>query len=152
MNQASHYVDLVQWFGGEIASVKSEVATLNRRIECEDTGAAVIRFKSNAIGVIAVTMLTYPENVEGSLTLLAEHATIKIGGKALNKLEICKGKHLDITADLDNTNYEPATVYGNGHGEYYKKLQHYLKSPYHPDAIHGREGLKSLKLLTDIYQ
>jgi UDP-N-acetyl-2-amino-2-deoxyglucuronate dehydrogenase len=150
MNQASHYVDLVQWFGGEISSVKSEMATLNRRIECEDTGAAVIRFKSNAIGVIAVTMLTYPENVEGSLTLLAEHATIKIGGKALNKLEICKGKN--IPADIENTNYEPTTVYGNGHGEYYRKLREFIKQPFHPDALHGREGLKSLKLLSDIYE
>lgn len=152
MNQASHYVDLVQWFGGEIASVKSEVATLGRDIECEDTGASVIRFKSNAIGVIAVTMLTYPENLEGSLTILAEHATIKIGGKALNKLEVCKAKDESIFADAEQTNYEPATVYGNGHGEYYRKLFDYMKEPSHPDAIHGREGLKSLKLLTEIYR
>lgn len=152
MNQASHYVDLVQWFGGDIDSVKSEVATLGRKIECEDTGAAVIRFKSNTIGVLAVTMLTYPENQEGSLTLIAENATIKIGGKALNKLEVCKGKDESILADVEKTNYEPTTVYGNGHGEYYKKLFHYMKEPHHPEAIHGREGLKSLKLLTEIYR
>jgi UDP-N-acetyl-2-amino-2-deoxyglucuronate dehydrogenase len=151
MNQASHYVDLVQWFGGDIESVKSEIATLGRKIECEDTGAAVIRFKSNAIGVIAVTMLTYPENQEGSLTILAENATIKIGGKALNKLEICQGKDESIFA-VEEVNYEPATVYGNGHGEYYRKLCGYLKDPSHPEAIHGREGLKSLKLLTEIYR
>jgi UDP-N-acetyl-2-amino-2-deoxyglucuronate dehydrogenase len=152
MNQASHYVDLVQWFGGDIDSVKSEVAAPSRNIQCEDTGAAVIRFKSNAIGVIAVTMLTYPENLEGSLTLLAEHATIKIGGKALNKLEICKAKDTEIFADTENTNYEPTTVYGNGHGEYYRQLHHYMNDPEHPEAINGREGLKSLKLLTDIYR
>jgi UDP-N-acetyl-2-amino-2-deoxyglucuronate dehydrogenase len=152
MNQASHYVDLVQWFGGDIESVKSEVATLGRAIDCEDTGAAVIRFKSNAIGVIAVSMLTYPENQEGSLTFLAENATIKIGGKALNKLEICKAKDEAIFADSEQTNYEPATVYGNGHGEYYRQLAHYMKEPNHPEAINGREGLKSLKLLTDIYK
>ncbi|MDR3476689.1 MAG: Gfo/Idh/MocA family oxidoreductase [Gammaproteobacteria bacterium] len=152
MNQASHYVDLVQWFGGEIESVKSEVAAPTRKIQCEDTGAAVIRFKSNAIGVIAVTMLTYPENLEGSLTLLAEHATIKIGGKALNKLEICKAKDPSVFADGENTNYEPTTVYGNGHGEYYRKLHDYMTDPHHPEAINGREGLKSLKLLTEIYR
>lgn len=152
MNQASHYVDLVQWFGGEIESVKAEIATLDRKIECEDTGAAVIRFKSNAIGVIAVTMLTYPENQEGSLTILAENATIKIGGKALNKLEICKCKDESILGDMEEANYEPTTVYGNGHGEYYRKLSHYIKEPNHPEAIHGREGLKSLKLLTEIYR
>jgi UDP-N-acetyl-2-amino-2-deoxyglucuronate dehydrogenase len=96
-------------------------------------------------------MLTYPENQEGSLTLLAENATIKIGGKALNKLEICKGKDETIVADMD-TNYEPTTVYGNGHGEYYRKLSLYMNDPNHPEAIDGREGLKSLKLLTDIYK
>lgn len=151
MNQASHYVDLVQWFGGDIASVKAEVATLGRDIECEDTGAAVIRFNSGAIGVVAVTMLTYPENQEGSLTLLAEHATIKIGGKALNKLEICRGKDESVVVNVEN-NYEPTTIYGNGHGEYYKKLREYMNEPNHPEAINGREGLKSLKLLTEIYR
>ena len=152
MNQASHYVDLVQWFGGDVESVKAEIATLDRKIECEDTGAAVIRFKSNTIGVLAVTMLTYPENQEGSLTLLAENATIKIGGKALNKLEVCKGKDSAIFLDAE-TNYEPTTIYGNGHGEYYRKLSHYFKeNPYHPEAVHGREGLKSLKLLSEIYR
>lgn len=152
MNQASHYVDLVQWFGGDIVSVKSEIATLGRKIDCEDTGAAVIRFKSNAIGVLAVTMLTYPENQEGSLTILSENATIKIGGKALNKLEICKCKDESVFSDSEATNYEPATVYGNGHGEYYRALSHYLSEPNHPEAINGREGLKSLKLLTEIYR
>jgi UDP-N-acetyl-2-amino-2-deoxyglucuronate dehydrogenase len=151
MNQASHYVDLVQWFGGEIVSIKSEIATLSRQIECEDTGAAVIRFKSNLIGVIAVTMLTYPENLEGSLTLLAENASIKIGGKALNQFEICKIKDPSIKTNLESINYEPATIYGNGHREYYRKLVQYLDEPYHPEAIHGRECLKSLKLLTTIY-
>lgn len=151
MNQASHYVDLVQWFGGDVENVQAEVATLARKIECEDTGAAVIRFKNNAIGVISVTMLTYPENQEGSLTLLAENATIKIGGKALNKLEVCKGRDESIFVDEDK-NYEPATVYGNGHGEYYRNLYDFMKNPNHPEAINGREGLKSLKLLTDIYR
>jgi UDP-N-acetyl-2-amino-2-deoxyglucuronate dehydrogenase len=151
MNQASHYIDLVQWFGGETQSVKSEIATLSRAIECEDTGAVIIRFKSSAIGIISVTMLTYPENLEGSLTLIAEKATIKIGGKALNQFEICKGSDPEIT-DYFSANYEPDTVYGNGHGEYYRHLIKYLKEPYHPEAIHGREGLKTLKLLSEIYQ
>jgi UDP-N-acetyl-2-amino-2-deoxyglucuronate dehydrogenase len=146
MNQACHYVDLVQWFGGEVSSIKSEVATLGRKIECEDTGAAVIRFKSDAIGVLAVTMLTYPENQEGSLTLLAEHATIKIGGKALDKLEVCKAKDESVLAEAE----ENETV-KSGHGEYYRRLNGFIREPGHPEAVSGREGLKSLKLLSEIY-
>ncbi len=70
MNQASHYVDLVQWLLGPVESVMAKTATLARRIETEDTGIAVLKFRSGALGVIEVTMLTYPRNLEGSITIL----------------------------------------------------------------------------------
>src|SRR5512146_782182 len=37
MNQASHYVDLVQWLVGPVASVMAYVGTLARNIQVEDT-------------------------------------------------------------------------------------------------------------------
>jgi UDP-N-acetyl-2-amino-2-deoxyglucuronate dehydrogenase len=80
MNQASHYVDLIQWLVGPVESVIAKTATLARRIETEDTGIAVLKFRSGALGVIEVTMLTYPKNLEGSLTLLGEKGTVRIGG------------------------------------------------------------------------
>lgn len=153
MNQASHYVDLVQWFGGDIKTVSSELATFERKIECEDSGSALIRFSSGAIGTVAVTMLTYPENLEGSLTVLAEKGSFKISGRALNKLEIFRmaGNPLSEN-EVKSLNYEPLTVYGNGHGVYYHELLNFLKEPGNPKAISGREGLKSLKLICQIYK
>jgi UDP-N-acetyl-2-amino-2-deoxyglucuronate dehydrogenase len=70
MNQASHYVDLIQWLIGPVESVVAKTATLARRIETEDSGVAVLKFRSGALGTIEVTMLTYPKNLEGSLTIL----------------------------------------------------------------------------------
>ena len=152
MNQASHYVDLVQWFGGEIQTVKSELATFARKIECEDSGAALIRFKSGTIGTIAVTMLTYPENLEGSLTVLGEKGTFRISGKALNKLDVLRLEGGALSEkEIADMNYEPTTVYGNGHGVYYHELIKFLNEPGHPKAITGKEGLKSLKLICQIY-
>src|SRR6476469_948109 len=72
MNQASHYVDLMQWVVGPVESVMAKTATLARKIETEDTGVAILRFRSGALGVIEVTMLAYPRNIEGSFTLLGE--------------------------------------------------------------------------------
>lgn len=152
MNQASHYLDLLQWFGGPLDRVTSELDTFGRKIECEDTGAAVIRFQSGAIGVVSVSMLTYPENLEGSLTFIAEHATLKIGGKALNQFEVCRAKNQAYFIEAEKENYEPKTVYGNGHQEYYKKLYTHFHNSGHPEAVTGREGLKSLKLITEIYR
>ena len=87
MNQASHYVDLIQWLVGPVESVMAKTATLARRIESEDTGVAVLKFRSGALGVIEVTMLTYPRNLEGSITILGEKGTVKVGGTAVNRVE-----------------------------------------------------------------
>src|SRR5687768_11507268 len=87
MNQASHYVDLIQWLMGPVESVMAKTATLARRIETEDSGIAILKFRSGALGMIQVTMLTYPRNLEGSITLLGETGSVKIGGTAVNKIE-----------------------------------------------------------------
>src|SRR4029079_123127 len=60
MNQASHYVDLIQWMVGPVESVMARTATQARRIEAEDSGVALLRFRSGALGVIEVNVLTYP--------------------------------------------------------------------------------------------
>ena len=39
MNQASHYVDLLDWLVGPVESVSASIATLGRSIEVEDTAA-----------------------------------------------------------------------------------------------------------------
>ncbi|MEG1604186.1 MAG: Gfo/Idh/MocA family oxidoreductase, partial [Cloacibacillus sp.] len=79
-NQASHYVDLVQWFGGEVADVKAQYSTQKIKMEAEDTISVVLKFKSGAIGSINATVLTYPKNLEGSLTILGEKGTVRVGG------------------------------------------------------------------------
>nr|MBA3338839.1 Gfo/Idh/MocA family oxidoreductase [Geodermatophilaceae bacterium]MBA3673121.1 Gfo/Idh/MocA family oxidoreductase [Gemmatimonadaceae bacterium] len=87
MNQASHYVDLMQWLVGPVESVMAKTATQARRIEAEDSGVAVLKFRSGALGVIEVNVLTFPRNLEGSITLLGEHGSVKIGGTAVNKVD-----------------------------------------------------------------
>lgn len=70
MNQASHYIDLVDWLIGPVESVQAYVATLARDIQVEDTATVGIRWRSGALGSVNVTMLTYPRNLEGSITII----------------------------------------------------------------------------------
>src|SRR5690606_18205547 len=56
MNQASHYVDLLDWLIGPVQTVHAFTATLARNIEVEDTGVAAVRWRSGALGTISVTM------------------------------------------------------------------------------------------------
>ena len=69
MNQAIHYLDLLQWFGGEIIEIKSFNKTLFRNIEAEDTSVNSLAFSNGALGSCNVTMLTYPNNLETSITI-----------------------------------------------------------------------------------
>jgi len=152
MNQASHYVDMIQWLVGPVESVVAKTATLARRIETEDSGAAVLRFRSGALGVIEVTMLTYPKNLEGSITILGETGTVKIGGTAVNRVEHWQFAEYDDDDKLvEAASTNPPNVYGFGHEVYYRNVLAVLRGEAAPETD-GREGRKSLELLLGIYE
>ena len=152
MNQASHYVDLVQWLVGPVESVMAKTATLARRIETEDTGIAVLKFRSGALGVIEVTMLTYPRNLEGSITILGEKGTVKVGGTAVNRIEHWSFADYDDDDKLiESTATNPPTVYGFGHEGYYRNVVAVLRGQAKAETD-GRAGRKSLELILGIYE
>mgnify|MGYP001549539743 FL=1 len=152
MNQASHYVDLMQWLGGPVESVVAMTATQERRIEAEDSGAAVLRFRNGAIGVLDVTMLTYPKNLEGSITILGDRGSVKIGGTAVNRVETWLFEDYDDDDKLiEAAATTPPTVYGFGHQGYYRNVLRVLRGEAVPDTD-GAEGRKSLEIILAIYE
>jgi UDP-N-acetyl-2-amino-2-deoxyglucuronate dehydrogenase len=154
MNQASHYVDMIQWLIGPVETVIAKTATLARRIETEDTGVAILRFRNGALGTIEVTMLTHPRNLEGSITVLGERGTVKIGGTALNRIEhwsFAEYDDDDQAAEALSAAPNPLSVYGSGHLPYYENVLRVLKGEAKP-GTDGREGRKSLELILGIYE
>ena len=151
MNQASHYIDLIDWLIGPVADVQAMTGTLARDIEVEDSGLLNIRWRSGALGSISVSMLTYPKNYEGSITILGEKGTVRIGGVAVNEIQ-----HWEFAdkCEYDNlvneANYETTSVYGFGHPLYYKNVIDVMRGKAEPDTD-GREGLKSLEVLIAAY-
>ena len=151
MNQASHYIDLLEWLIGPVESVAAFTGTLARDIEVEDTGVAALRWRSGAVGTLNVTMLTYPKNLEGSITILGETGTVRIGGRAAN--EIQHWEFADKAPEDDSitqASYETTSVYGHGHPLYYNNVINCLRGEAESETD-GREGLKSLELLIAMY-
>jgi UDP-N-acetyl-2-amino-2-deoxyglucuronate dehydrogenase len=152
MNQASHYVDLAQWLGGEVEEVTAFTGTLGREIEAEDTGAAVLRYRNGAIGTLNVTMLVYPRNLEGSFTLMGLRGTARLGGIALNRIDQWDFDHYqDEDRQIVEAGYLPATVYGHGHTGYYRNVLDVLRGRAEP-STDGIEGRKSLELIMALYR
>ena len=151
MNQASHYIDLLDWLIGPVESVMAYTGTLARQIEVEDSGVAAIRWRSGAMGTLNVTMLTYPQNLEGSITILGEKGTVRVGGVAVNEIqhwEFADQRPEDAT--IRQASYATTSVYGFGHPLYYDNVIPTLRGEAEPETD-GREGLKSLELLIGLY-
>ena len=148
MNQASHYVDMMDWLIGPVESVQAYTATLARRIEVEDTGVLALKWRSGALGSLNVTMLTYPRNLEGSITVLGETGSVRVGGIAVNRIDHWQFAAPDpMDGEVERASYETTSVYGRGHLRYYANVIQSLRGKATPDTD-GREGLRSLELLT----
>ncbi len=152
MNQASHYVDLLDWLVGPVESVMAYTGTLARRIEVEDTGVAALKWRNGAMGSISVTMLTFPKNLEGSITILGETGTVKIGGVAVNEIQRWEfATPHDMDRQITDANYQTTSVYGFGHPLYYDNVICTLRGEAEAETD-GREGLRSLELLIAMYK
>lgn len=99
-------------------------------------------------------MLTYPRNLEGSITIIGERGTAKVGGTALNRIETWEfaeydddDREIEALKQMPN----PLSVYGSGHRPYYENVMRVLRGEAAPDTD-GREGRKSLELILGIYQ
>ena len=66
---------MLQWLGGPVTEVACFTGTPARAIEMEDSGVMAFRMQSGAMGSINVTMLTYPKNLEGSVTVIGHERT-----------------------------------------------------------------------------
>ena len=152
MNQASHYVDLLDWLAGPVDSVHAYTATLARDIEAEDTGVMSVRLRHGGLGSVNVTMLTYPKNLEGSVTLLGERGTVRIGGTAVNKIDHWEfdAPHAD-DALVASASYGTDSVYGPGHPLYYDNVINTLRGSARAQ-VDGYEGLRSLEVLIAAYR
>ncbi|MCK4813288.1 MAG: Gfo/Idh/MocA family oxidoreductase [Candidatus Marinimicrobia bacterium] len=112
--QASHYVDMVHYFFGELVSGKGQGGLL-RGLEVYDSISAVMRFNSGVVGSLNATVNVYEKNYETEFTLIAEKGIIRLAGTNLNTIRYWNVEGMerpDIDFQLDH-------IYGKGHNTMY---------------------------------
>jgi UDP-N-acetyl-2-amino-2-deoxyglucuronate dehydrogenase len=152
MNQAIHNLDLMLWFMGEVESVQAMAATRLRKIEAEDVAAAVVRFKSGALGVIEAATTIYPKNLEESLSLFGEKASVKIGGSNalfIETWDIEDGNEGEKEAFNDSIKDNPLGK--PGHQWIIEDMVHAVKEDREP-IVSGYDGLAPVKLILAILE
>ena len=152
LNQASHYVDMVDWLVGPVDSVHAYTATLAREIEAEDTGVMSLRLRRGGLASINVTMLAYGKNFEGSITILGERGTVRIGGVAVNRIDHWEFDQVMPHDDaVRAASYQTTSVYGFGHPLYYANVIDTLRGEASAQ-VDGYEGLRSLEVVIAAYR
>lgn len=115
--QASHYVDMLHYFFGEMAEHKGIGGQL-RGLEVFDSLSAVLSFKNGAVGSLNTTVSVYEKNYLTEFVLLAENGTIRLTGTNLNKIDFWNVKGMP-KPDMDFTiNHQ----YGKGHDTMYEYI------------------------------
>lgn len=153
MNQCIHNIDLLQWMMGPVEHVYAQTDTFLRKIEGEDAGVAVLRFKNGALGIIEGTACVFPKNLEETLNIFGEKGTACIGGLAVNKIETWHfADDLDSEEEvLKQQQDDPDTVYGFGHIPLIKDMIDAVNNDREP-LINGEEGKKAMEIILAIYK
>lgn len=86
--QFSHFVDLLHWYFGPVKQLSAMMQNIHHQYTAlnADEGAVVLQFENGMMGTLQFSINSYKKNMEGSLTLLAEKGTIKIGGAYLDSI------------------------------------------------------------------
>ncbi len=151
-NQASHHIDMLEWIMGEVVSVMAMTETRLAKIEVEDTACALLRFASGALGVIQATTATRPNDLEGSLTVLGEKASVEIGGFFMNKLQTWQfAEPTPSDETIFETHGSNPDIFAWNHAEYLKNVVRAIQSNSR-GLVEGLDGRRSLELITAIYE
>ena len=154
--QASHFIDLLVWWCGDVVDVKTFMETQNHHIETEDSGNAIVKFSSGALGSVNWTTCVYNKNYEGSITIIGEYGTIKIGGQYLNKIEFWDVRGYPLQEGIEYT--DKPNAYGkyqgtsSNHDKVIKTIIETLNNKtVDISAVEGFEGMRCIDAIEKMY-
>lgn len=152
--QFSHFVDILYYLNGSLQSATGLVDNYaHKRItDFEDTGSFILKAANGAIINFNMTTCAYEKNMEGSITLIAENGTVKIGGQYLNTLEY---QHIKNTL-LPNINIAAKEndygLYKGSMSNHDKVIQNVIdvlhqRQPIMTSAEEGREVIRMIEMM-----
>ena len=153
--QFSHFIDLMYWYFGDITNIQAKFRDFNHEhlTDFEDSGIVSFDFLNGGVGSLNYSTAIWDKNMESSITVIAEHGSVKVGGQYMNEVEYCHIKDYEIP-QLAPTN--PGNDYGAYKGS--AANHHYIiENVVHVIRNGGQittnalEGLKVVEIIERIY-
>jgi predicted dehydrogenase len=153
INQAIHTVDLLRWIMGPAETVFAmSGALLHRQIEAEDTLVGAVRFRQGALGVIEAATSATP-GFKRRLEITGERGTAILDGDAISFWSLADGDSpTEAPAEqITDGSADPASIAAEGHRRQLEEMMKAVSEGREP-MVTGREGRKSLELVTALYR
>ena len=153
--QVSHFIDLLIWMCGDVVEASGRIETKTHRVEIEDCGTAWLRFSKGAMGTLLWTTSAYNKNVEGSITLVCERGTVKIGGPYLNRVEYWDVEGLPLPNGIEWVDQPNSYGKYQGSSSNHDKvlrdvIRRVRKEDFH--VVGGEEARKTIQAIEMIYE
>lgn len=118
--QFSHFVDILSWLFGDITNIKARFGDFRHRelTAFEDSGMVQFDLVKGGMGCFNYSTAVYDQNLESSLTIVAQNGSVKIGGQYMDKVEYCHVKDYEMPV-------LPPTNPGNDYGAYKGSAQNH---------------------------
>jgi UDP-N-acetyl-2-amino-2-deoxyglucuronate dehydrogenase len=163
MTQAIHYIDLLQWFMGDVAEVYGKINTYKHgaHIEVEDSATAVLTFTSGAMATLEASTAVSPSlgvqirvtgetGASASLTEFPEGSDSRVDLWAVNEAIVTEPVHpegISPNADLSTINGQLIPHHTTQVRDFVRALQGGTEP-----AITGRDATKALRILLAVYE
>jgi predicted dehydrogenase len=153
--QFSHFIDIMYWLFGDIQNIQAKFNDFNHATltDFEDSGFVSFDFVNGGMGALNYSTSVWNQNLESSMTIIAENGSVKIGGQYMNEVEYCHIKDYEMPV-LAPTN--PGNDYGAYKGS---AANHHYVIENVVNVLKGRdqittnalEGLKVVDIIERIY-
>ena len=145
MNQASHYVDMLNYLFGMPERIQC-ISKKERDIEVEDTAILNISWGSKILCSMNVTMLTYEKNLEDSITIIGEKGTVKITSVLKSKIDTWKfDSYMDYDSKINNSEIFNPNL---GHEIFYKNVSDRMNNSQEKNFIDFK-SMESLEIIVN---
>lgn len=153
--QFSHYIDALLWLLGDVHSVSGVRKNFAHEgiIDFEDSGVVAIEMANGAIGGLNWSVNSFQKNMEVSLSIIAEKASIYIGGEYMNEIryQLTDGFELEVSHEGKANDYGFYKGSMSNHDKVYDNLVKALNDGNHP-FTNAVDGLKTVETIEKIYK
>ncbi|MBD3279252.1 MAG: gfo/Idh/MocA family oxidoreductase [Candidatus Pacebacteria bacterium] len=153
--QFSHFIDIVYYLLGDFTEVFAQGKNFNHQktIEFEDSGIVSFKLSNGALGSLNYSTAVYDSNMEGSITIIAEKGSIKIGGEYLNTLAFFKVKGQRKPRLNKGAKANDYGSYKGSMSNHDKVLNNVINTLQGKETVStsGFEGMKTIQIIESIY-